>query len=276
MASTENIRVGFLGAGRMAQALSSGIIASGLVKPSNIIASDPETSILQYTSKLGAKTTQSNKEVVENSDVIVIAVKPNVVADLLKEIAPCVTKNHLVTSIAAGITLATLEGCLPPNTRVIRVMPNTAALVQAGATVISPGSKSTPEDAVLAEEIFSAVGICRVLPEKYLDAVTALSGAGPAYTFLAIEALSDGGVKMGLPRDVSTQLAAQTLMGAAKLLLDTNQHPGQLKDAVCSPGGCTIAGVHALESGGFRASLISAVEAATERTREMGNPPSKI
>ncbi|ELU16504.1 hypothetical protein CAPTEDRAFT_166551 [Capitella teleta] len=275
MASTDNVRVGFLGAGQMAQALCSGIISSGLVKPNNVIASDPKPATLQITSKLGARTTTNNAEVMQNCDVVVISVKPNAVPGVLKEILPLVTKNHLVTSIAAGISLALLEESLPPNTRVIRVMPNTPAMVQAGATVISPGTHSTPEDAVLAEKIFSAVGICKNLPEKYLDVVSSLSGAGPAYAFLAIEALSDGGVKMGLPRDISTQLAAQTLLGAAKMVLETNTHPGQLKDAVCSPGGVTICGVHALESGRFRASLIDAVETATLRTREMENQMSK-
>lgn len=263
-------KIGFIGCGRLSAALFSGFAKSGLIKPQNMIASDVDQNMLKLVSKSGVKTTTDNNELVSQSSLIIIAVKPHVVSKILREVEPIVTPEKLFVSIAAGVTIKQMENYLPPKTRVIRVMPNTPALLQCGASVFSPGSTALPEDCQLVSKLFSSVGTCDTLPEAYLDSVTGMSGSGPAYAFVAIEALSDAGVGVGLPRDISTRLAAQTLMGAAKMVLETGQHPGQLKDAVCSPGGTTIAGVAKLEECGFRSALIKAVEAATLKSRELG------
>jgi pyrroline-5-carboxylate reductase len=273
-----DLTVGFIGAGRMCQALSKGFHNAGLVKLENMICSDVSTEMLDIVSKShGIKTTMSNIDVVKSSDVIIIAVKPHMVVEVLKEASaymgsqPAEKRNKLLVSIAAGITISQIEKHTPDGMRVVRVMPNTPALVQCGASVYSRGSKATPDDEAVVNRLFSSIGYCTTLPEKYLDAVTALSGSGPAYGFLAIEALADGGVKMGLPRDIAQKLAAQTLMGAAKMVMETGQHPGQLKDAVCSPGGTTIAAVHHLEQSGFRNALIGAVETAHKKSLELAS-----
>lgn len=265
-----DLKIGFIGAGRMAQALSKGFSNSGLVKVGNMMCSDVNQQMLDSIAEsVGIGTTTDNLEVVKSSDVIVLAVKPHLVSTVLKDVAKLIHMNHLIVSIAAGITIQQMEKVLPPGTRLIRVMPNTPALVQCGASIFSCGSNTCAEDEILIQQLFSSIGFCAQLPEKYLAAVTGLSGSGPAYGFMAVEALADGGVKMGLPRDVAQKLAAQTLMGAAKMVLDTGKHPGELKDAVCSPGGTTIAAVHHLETHGFRAALIGAVEAASKRSQEM-------
>ncbi|KAK7077577.1 hypothetical protein SK128_002851, partial [Halocaridina rubra] len=213
---------------------------------------------------IGCSTTYDNCEAASTSEVVVLAVKPAVVPRVLHDLTPCVTpKRPLITSVALGVTLATMEAALPPQSRVVRIMPNTPALVQLGASVYCRGSHATDEDAKTTMRLLSAVGEVDEVPEGYLDAVTGLSGAGPAYIYLAIEAMADGGVRMGLPRPLSTKLAAQTMLGAAKMVLSTGKHPGQLKDEVCSPGGCTIQGVAALERGGIRAAFINAVHEAT-------------
>ena len=204
------------------------------------------------------------------ANVVVLAVKPQVLPEVLAEIAPAASPDRLFISVAAGITCETIESALGGTATVVRAMPNTPALVQAGATVLAPGQHAGQADLDLARCIFEAVGIVEVLTESQMNAVTGLSGSGPAYVFVILESLADAGVKVGLPRPIALKLAAQTVMGAAKLLLDTNGHPGQLKDMVTSPGGTTIAGLHALEQGGLRTTLISAVEAATQRALELG------
>ncbi|XP_064652785.1 pyrroline-5-carboxylate reductase 2-like isoform X2 [Lineus longissimus] len=264
------MRAGFIGAGRIGQVLSKAIFRAGLIRPENIIASDVFDGTLNKIAENGIKTTKKNREVVEKSDLICIAVKPNVVVPVLKEIAPFVTERHLFMSIAAGVTIETMEKILPKKSRVIRVMPNTPSLVKAGASVYSRGSHVIEGDAAMVAELFSSVGLCMESPEYLLDTVTGLSGSGPSYIFVAIQALADGGVKMGLPRDISLKLAAQTAMGAAKMVLDTGKHPEELKDAVCSPAGTSIAAIHSLEKNGFRGALIDAVEAATKRSAELG------
>lgn len=266
----ENMTVGFIGSGRMAQAMAKGFISTGIIKANHITASDPDPRMLKHIASLGVTTTENNKEVVNKSKMVVLAVKPNIVPPVLREVSEVVSKDKIVVSIAAGVTLHTIENNLPPDSRVIRVMPNTPALVQAAASVLAPGSKSLPEDKDLVSELLRCIGICETGSEGLLDAVTGLSGSGPAYAFAAIESLADGGVLMGLPRDLATKLAAQTLLGAAKMVLESGKHPGQLKDEVCSPGGTTIAAMHKLEKGGFRGSLIDAVQAATNRAKELG------
>ncbi len=265
------LTIGFLGAGKMATALAKGFIQAGLTTPKHIIASDPVEGARKYfADETGAKTTQSNEEVMRFSKVLVLAVKPGNVAELLQEIGGNFTEKHLLVSIAAGVPLAKLETGLGKQARVIRVMPNTPALVGSSATAFAMGKAASAEDAVLAQKLFSAVGIAFQLKEALLDAVTGLSGSGPAYIYLMIEALSDGGVASGLPRDVATKLAAQTVLGSAQMVLQTGQHPGVLKDMVTSPGGTTIEGLHELEKGKVRGSIMNAVRAATEKSKKLG------
>ena len=269
--AARQVRFGFLGAGRMATALARGWLAAGLASAERILASDPLAQArLQFGTDTGCSTTESNSAVAQCSDVVILAVKPQSMAALLGEIRPAITPRHLVISIAAGVTLGQLADALGAQCRLIRVMPNTPCLVGASAAGFAASASATADDVQLVERLLGSVGKAFALPERLLDAVTGLSGSGPAYVFVMIEALSDGGVRVGLPRDVATQLAAQTVFGAAKMLLETGLHPGQLKDQVASPGGTTIAGLHALEKGGFRGSLIDAVEAATKRSAELG------
>ena len=265
------LQIGFLGAGKMASALAKGFIAARLVTPRQLIASDVmEPARASFAKEVGAKAATSNAEVMKFARVIILAVKPDQVAGVLAEIKPHCTENHLLVSIAAGVTLAKLEGALPSGARVIRVMPNTPALVGAGASGYALGSHAKAEDAALAQQLLGAVGLACAVKESLLDAVTGLSGSGPAYAFLMIEGLSDGGVAAGLPRDIATRLAAQTLLGAAKMVLETGLHPGALKDMVTSPGGTTIEGVHELEKGRVRGALMSAVRAATDKAKKLG------
>jgi pyrroline-5-carboxylate reductase len=267
----DKLTIGFLGGGKMAAALAKGVVSAGLVKPAHILASDPLAAARSaFTNQAGAKATASNVDVVKFARILLLAVKPGCVAELLEEIRPTITPNHLLISIVAGMTIARLESALGQGTRVIRVMPNSPALIGASASAYALGKAATSADAALAQQIFSAVGVAFQLKELLLDAVTGLSGSGPAYVYLMIEALSDGGVAGGLPRDVATKLAAQTLLGSAKMVLETGLHPGALKDMVTSPGGTTIEGLHELEKGKLRGVLINAVRAATEKSRKLG------
>ena len=265
------LTIGFLGAGKMGTALARGFIQAGLVTADQIIASDPvEGARAAFGREVGAKITAANVEVAQFASVLLLAVKPDQVNGALEEIRGQFTDKHLLISIAAGVPIAKLESGLGANARVIRVMPNTPALVGASATAYALGKATWPEDAQLAQKLFSAVGIAFSVKESLLDAVTGLSGSGPAYVYLMIEGLSDGGVAAGLPRDIATKLAAQTLLGAAKMVLETGLHPGALKDMVTSPGGTTIEGLHELEKGHVRGSLMNAVRAATEKSKKLG------
>lgn len=266
-----NLTVGFLGAGKMASALASGLVRAGLAPAEAILASDVSaTARTAFAEAVGAKTTAFNPDVAEFASVLFLAVKPDQVCPLLRELSGKIGERHLVVSIAAGVTLASMEACLPDGTRVVRVMPNTPALVGASASGFALGKSATAEDGQLVSRLLSAVGVAYQVKESLLDAVTGLSGSGPAYVYLMIEALSDGGVAAGLPRDVATRLAAQTVLGGAKMVLETGLHPGALKDMVTSPGGTTIEGLHELEKGGVRAALITAVRSAVERARKLG------
>ena len=271
MSTTSPLRLGFLGAGQMAAALARAWLAAGLVTPATCRASDPYPDArTRFEQQTGCAATADNRDVVTQSDVLVLAVKPQTLPALLDEVHNQVTERHLVISIAAGVPLKRLADGLLANHRLVRVMPNTPCLLGASAAGFAAGPGARPEDVTLVERLFNAVGKAFAVPEPLLDAVTGLSGSGPAFVYVMIEALADGGVRMGLPRDVATTLAAQTVMGAARMVLETGQHPGQLKDAVTSPGGTTIAGLHALERGGFRAAVMDAVEAATKRSTELG------
>jgi pyrroline-5-carboxylate reductase len=272
MSDAAGFRVGFLGAGKMATALARGWIRAGLTSSERTLASDPLPAAREgFTAATGARATALNREVVAASDVLVLAVKPQTMPALLDDIRPVVSERHLIVSIAAGVTLRQLADGLGADRRLVRVMPNTPCLVGASASGYAAGDAAMPEDVALVDRLLNAIGRAFPLPEGLLDAVTGLSGSGPAFVYVIIEALSDGGVRVGLPRDVATALAAQTVLGAAKMVLECGAHPAELKDAVASPGGTTIAGLHALERGGLRAALMDAVEAATRRAQELGN-----
>lgn len=263
--------LGFLGTGNMAEALLKGILRAGVFAAGSIWGSDPRRSRCEVIKeRYGIGVTTHNLDVVRKSSLVVLSVKPQVLCGVCDEISPYLKPRALVISVAAGVPLAVLQAHLPKGTRIIRVMPNTPALVGAGATAIAAGDNVTAEDLQTTERIFKSVGMTVVLDEEQLDAVTGLSGSGPAYVFLMIEALSDAGVKMGLSRYNSLALAAHTVLGSAKLLIETGEHPGHLKDMVTSPGGTAIAGLHTLEAGGLRTTLMNAVEAATKRSRELG------
>lgn len=265
------LTLGFVGTGKMATALARGIVRAGLLAAGQLYGSDPvRAARVSFARLTGARLVASNRALLERARVIVLAVKPDQVGAALGEIRDGWTEQHLLISIAAGVSIARLETALPGGARVVRAMPNTPALVGAGATGLAAGNAATAADLELAVRLFSAVGIAIPLKESLLDAVTGLSGSGPAYVYQFIEALSDGGVAAGLTREVATKLAAQTVLGAARMVLETGEHPGALKDKVASPGGTTIEGLHELEKGKLRATVINAVRAATEKSRKLG------
>lgn len=266
------IEIGFVGGGKMAEALVRGLLGAELCAPEQLIVSDVLEQRRRYLQdEIGVRSTADNAEVADFARVIVLAVKPNViVTPVLRELAPQIQRQHLIVSIAAGVPLRILESALPEGQRAVRVMPNTPALVGEMAAGYSLGRHATDEDGKLVGKMLGAVGKSFELDEKLLDAVTGLSGSGPAYVCQIVEALSDGGVKMGLPRDVATALACQTVLGTAKMISETGKHPGELKDMVTSPGGTTIEALHELEKGGLRATLMRAVEAATLKSKRLG------
>jgi len=261
----------FLGSGNMAEALVKGLLRAQVASANEIVCSDrSEERCELLKQRYGVRCTRSNREAVELSELVVLSVKPQVMNRLLDEISPVLDASKLVISIAAGVPIAAIERKVGHGVRIVRTMPNTPALVGAGATALVGGEHATDADVKQARALFDAVGKTVVVDEPLLDAVTGLSGSGPAYIFLVIEALSDAGVKVGLPRIVAQELAAQTVLGSAKLLIETGEHPGRLKDQVTSPGGTAIAGLHTLEAGGLRTTLMDAVEIATQRSRELG------
>lgn len=266
----EKRRIALIGLGQMARALARGWCASGLVNPDQLWGYDPApAACARFQSEVGPiQLGQSAGEAVGGVDIVLLAVKPQVLPVVASGLAAGLTADHLVLSIAAGVTLDQLCGWLGTD-RVVRVMPNTPCLVGQGAAAITMGPATLAEDRDVVSQLFQAVGRAVVLDHRYMDAVTGLSGSGPAYVYQMIEALSDGGVRVGLPRQVATMLAAQTVRGAAEMVLQSNDHPAALKDAVTSPGGTTIAGLEALESHGMRAACIAAVVAATRRAGEL-------
>ncbi|MGL4461321.1 MAG: pyrroline-5-carboxylate reductase [Planctomycetia bacterium] len=267
------IRIGFIGGGQMARALAVGFLRAGKTTVDGITAGDvsPEAR-RQFEDAVGGKTHADNAAVCAAADLLVLAVKPQYMTAALAGIKPFVEDRHLVASIAAGVTLAKIADVLGANRRLVRVMPNTPSLVGAAASGVAAGGAATAADLEFVVDLFRAVGVAYAVPEPLLDAVTGLSGSGPAYVYQIIEALADGGVKVGLPRDVAVGLAAQTVLGAARMVLETGLHPGVLKDQVASPGGTTIAGLAVLESRAVRGALIEAVSAATARAKELGSP----
>lgn len=263
-------KLGFLGGGRMAEALINGVLSSKRYRPDDIHVADPDRGRLDHLkTRYGVQIGAVNHEAVGLSDVVVLAVKPQMMVDALRGIRDVLTKQ-LVISVAAGITISRMRDVCGPAARIIRAMPNTPAMVGEGITALAIGSNVEEEGVDCACEIFRSVGRVVTIQEPLMDAVTGLSGSGPAYVFLMIEAMADGGVKVGLPRETACLLAAQTVLGAARMVLETGQHPARLKDQVASPGGTTIAGLHRLEQGGVRAVLIDAIETATKRSQELG------
>lgn len=259
-------RLGIIGAGNMGMALVRGLVQAGWVAPEGLWVFDPDPARRRELEGLGVKVAANNGEVM-TATAVILAVKPQVAEAVLSEIAPA-SADRLLISLVAGLTLARLEEALP-LVRIIRAMPNTPLTVGQGITALAPGRRATAEDLALARELFQAVGRAVEVEERLLDAVTGLSGSGPAYVAVFIEALADGGVRMGLPRALALELAAQTVVGTAALVLSQELHPAVLKDQVASPGGTTIAGLHALEQGGFRGVVMDAVQAATWRAREL-------
>jgi pyrroline-5-carboxylate reductase len=264
-------KIAVLGTGNMGEALVKGLLRAGKTSPDLLYCSDPRAERREEIQKRYAvHVTADNRAAAAQADIVVISVKPQTIESLLDEIASAIDAKKLVISIAAGVPIAVIARKLGAGVRIIRTMPNTPALVGAGATALARGAHATDADLEQALSLFEAVGVAVIVEEQHLDAVTGLSGSGPAFVFVAIEALADGGVKVGLSRPVALALAAQAVMGSAKLVLESGEHPGRLKDQVTSPGGTSIAGLHALETAGFRAALIAAVEAATKRSRELG------
>ncbi|CAK9302791.1 unnamed protein product [Gordionus sp. m RMFG-2023] len=271
------MKLGFIGAGKVAQAMAQGIINAGEITAKNIIASAPRSKIdnifLEHIAKNGIKTTHSNSEVVKFADIVILAVKPNVMPIILPEIAPEVSKKNLILSFALGVTLRNIEKALPMHTRVARVMPNIAMHIGQGTSVYCLGNSVRPTDPKLIRNLMGAVGYVEELQdESLMDCVTALSGSGPAYCFMILESLVDGAVMMGMSRAQAMRLAANTLIGAAAMCLKGNYENGSmgsLKGDVCSPGGCTARSVFVLEKMGLRAALIAAVEASTLRSKEI-------
>ena len=262
-------KIGFIGGGNMAEALIRGLLSGG-VTPSDILVAEPLLKRREYlVDRYHVQVTGDNQDTA-STPIVILAIKPQVAARVLVNLADRLSDETLLVSIMAGTQCAAIEATFPKPVRVVRVMPNTPALVMAGATAICRGSHATDEDIDIVEKIFALTGSCSVVDEKLMNAVTGLSGSGPAYVMTFVEALADAGVENGLPRDVALSLAIQTVLGTARLLKETGEHPAVLRDQVTSPGGTTIAGLRALEQGAFRATIMNAVEAATARAKELG------
>ncbi len=264
-------KLAFIGSGFMGESLVRGLIVSKTVSPGNIIVSDTRRQAVEsLVKKYKVKGAADNTEAVQGSEIIVLCVKPDCVGDVIKKLGRKLNRGKLIISIAAGVQLNSLVSCLPKGARIVRAMPNMAAMVGQSATAICAGGGADENDVAATRLIFDAVGKSVVVRESLMDAVTGLSGSGPAYVFMFLEALTDAGVRCGLARDVAAELAGQTLYGSALLAKETGEHPAALKDRITSPGGTTIAGIASFEENGFRSAVIKAVEAATARSKELG------
>jgi pyrroline-5-carboxylate reductase len=265
-----NKKIAVIGAGHMGRALIGGMVRAKLTAPKNIVAARRDEEALKSLRKQwGIQGVTNNRKAIADADVVILAVKPQMSRAVLAEIAPAVSKNQLFISVMAGITTDSIGRKLKKPCAIVRAMPNTPCLVDAGATAICAGAHATDKDLKLAESIFASVGVVVTLPESAMDAVTGLSGSGPVYLFMVIEAMIDGGVKMGIPRPIAAKLAAQTVFGAAKLVIETGKHPAILKDEVTTPGGTAITAIHMLEGRGLRSVLIDAIVAAAQRSQEL-------
>ncbi len=262
------MNIGIIGAGNMSSALSGGLIASEIIRPDELSISDKNSACLTRWQAKGVFTTEDNTEVLKHSDIVIFAVKPNILPLVLQE-AKAFTRDKIFISIAAGVTLDTIESILGRDAKIIRAMPNTPAKVNCGMTVITPNKNITKAELEMAENVLSGVGEVVVLEEKYINAATALHGSSPAYVYMLIDAMADSGVKYGIPKDISLRLAAKAVEGSAKMVLETGEHPQVLKDAVCSPGGTTIAAVCELERSGFNTSVNRAIDACVKKADEM-------
>ncbi|APM40029.1 pyrroline-5-carboxylate reductase [Clostridium kluyveri] len=270
-------KIGFIGTGQMGEAILKGLLTTELFEPDDIYVMDILDSRLQYLKEnfgiahLSSDRSTAYNYIVDNCDIVVLSIKPQVLKDVVECIKSCNwdKEKHTVISIIGGINTSFIEKYLP-EIPVVRVMPNTPMLVNIGASGVAPGKNASKEHAKLVHGMFEALGVSYLVEEKYIDSITAISGCGPAYVYMMIEAMADGGVELGLPREMAQTLAAQTVMGGAKMILDTGEHPGKLKDKVCSPGGSTIAGVRALEQGAFRGTIMNAIEAGKVRMEEVG------
>ncbi|XP_075438115.1 pyrroline-5-carboxylate reductase 3 [Ascaphus truei] len=265
-----DLRVGFIGAGKMAQGILEGMLLSGKIQAQNVLVSAPTDRNLGKLKGSGCCTTHCNNTVVSDCKVVFLATKPHIIPGVLEEIFSAVTPDHVIISMAAGVPILTLEKLLPVGTKVLRMMPNLPCVVQAGAVVFARGRCAGQQEADVLKGLMSECGLCEETPESYIDIHTGLSGSGVAYVYMFAEALADGAVKMGMPSALANQIAAQTLLGAAKMILQTGDHPAKLRTDVCTPGGTTIYGLHELEKGGLRATVMNAVEAATGRAKDMG------
>ncbi|XP_037105377.1 pyrroline-5-carboxylate reductase 3 isoform X2 [Syngnathus acus] len=264
------LQIGFIGAGNMAFGIAKGILSGGNVLPTNVKVSAPSFRNLGRFQELSISTTHSNAEVVCSSNIIFVAVKPHLVPIVLREISLHITDRHTIVSVAAGVTLATLEELLPAGSCVIRLMPNLPCVVLQGALLFTRGTHAKDEHGALLCSLLQPCGLVEEGPEAWIDIHTGLSGSGVAFVYVFAEALAEGAVKMGMPSALAQRIAAQTVLGAGQLLLESKKHPAQLRSEVCTPGGTTIYGLHALEQGGVRAAAMTAVESATERARELG------
>lgn len=268
-------KIGVIGAGKIGSAVVRGVIRAGVVNKDQVMASDVSSTLRESIAKeLGIRVTPDNGEVCDFADIVILAVKPQIVDPVAKEIAKKLDKSKLLVSVAAGVPLSRIEGNLARGARVVRVMPNIPCVVGAGAACYAGGAHANAKDLERVGEILRSFGIALPVEEKYLDAVTGLSGSGPAYVFLFIESLADGGVQMGLSRDAALKLALQTVYGSAKMALESGKHLGELKDEVTSPGGTTIAGLFALERAGFKGAVMKAIRQATRRSQELGKGES--
>jgi pyrroline-5-carboxylate reductase len=266
-----NKKIGFIGCGNMAQAMIGGIVKSKLVSSENVIVSNPSNKNLnKVKEQYNIIATNDNKEVAKFSDIVILAVKPYKYFEVIDEIKSYLSSEAIIVTIAAGITLEAMSSVLSDAAKVIRAMPNTPALVSEGMSAICANRNITKEELQEVTNIFESFGEVEILEEKLMDVVPAVSGSSPAYVYMFIEALGDGAVLKGMPRDKAYKMAAQAVLGAAKMVLETGEHPGKLKDNVCSPGGTTIEAVYSLEKNNFRGTVISAMDSCTEKAIEMG------